>query len=152
MIAALSAADQRRRRTDPVETATPRSSHFASLLPSNITITRSSPLLQAKQASQPLPLKKGARTPLTKHRTSRYLNNRVEQDHRGIKGRYRPMRGFKCVRSAARFCRVYDELRNFLRPAPIIVSPSLPITAACMSSVLPQRRSAFWQPRNPASP
>src|SRR3954464_838419 len=66
MIAALSAADQRRRRTDPVETATPRSSHFASLLPSNITITRSSPLLQAKQASQPLPLKKGARTPLTK--------------------------------------------------------------------------------------
>src|SRR3954469_21618795 len=67
MIAALSAADQRRRRTDPVETATPRSSHFASLLPSNITITRSSPLLQAEQASQPLPLKKGARTPLTTH-------------------------------------------------------------------------------------
>ena len=53
-----------------------------------------------------------------RHRTSRYLNNRLEQDHRGIKGRYRPMRGFKCVRSAARFCRGYDELRNFLRPSP----------------------------------
>ena len=39
-----------------------------------------------------------------------------EQDHRGIKGRYRPMRGFKCPRSAARFCCAYDELRNFLRP------------------------------------
>jgi putative transposase len=52
-----------------------------------------------------------------KHRTSRYLTNRLEQDHRGIKGRYRPMRGFKCVRSAMRFCRGYDELRNFLRPA-----------------------------------
>jgi putative transposase len=51
-----------------------------------------------------------------RHRTSRYLNNRLEQDHRGIKGRYRPMRGFKCSRSAARFCRSYDELRNFLRP------------------------------------
>jgi putative transposase len=50
-----------------------------------------------------------------RHRTSRYLNNRLEQDHRGIKGRYRPMRGFKCPRSAARFCRGYDELRNFLR-------------------------------------
>src|SRR3954469_19662805 len=50
-----------------------------------------------------------------RHRTSRYLNNRLEQDHRGIKGRYRPMRGFKCSRSAARFCRAYDELRNFLR-------------------------------------
>ena len=26
------------------------------------------------------------------------------------------MRGFKCPRSAARFCRAYDEVRNFLRP------------------------------------
>ena len=50
-----------------------------------------------------------------RHRTSRYLNNRLEQDHRGIKGRYRPMKGFKCPRSAARFCRGHDELRNFLR-------------------------------------
>jgi putative transposase len=51
-----------------------------------------------------------------RHRTSRYLNNRLEQDHRGLKGRYRPMRGFKCPRSAARFCRGHDELRNALRP------------------------------------
>ncbi len=50
------------------------------------------------------------------HRTSRYLNNHLEQDHRGIKGRYRPMRGFKSVPSARRFCRAYDEVRNFLRP------------------------------------
>ncbi|MBV8712236.1 MAG: hypothetical protein JOY56_10680 [Solirubrobacterales bacterium] len=33
-----------------------------------------------------------------------------------MKGRHRPMRGFKCPRSAARFCRGHDELRNFLRP------------------------------------
>ena len=51
-----------------------------------------------------------------RHRTSAYLNNRLEQDHRGIKGRYRSMRGFKCARSAARFCQAYDELRNVLRP------------------------------------
>jgi putative transposase len=50
-----------------------------------------------------------------RHRTSRYLNNRLEQDHRGLKGRCRPMRGFQCPRSAARFCRGHDELRNFLR-------------------------------------
>ncbi len=58
------------------------------------------------------------RTELSKgvrHRTRTYLNNRLEQDHRGIKGRYRSMRGFKCPRSAARFCRAYDELRHFLR-------------------------------------
>ena len=47
-----------------------------------------------------------------RHWTSHYMNNWIEQDRRGIKGRYRPMRGFKCPRSAARFCRGYDELRN----------------------------------------
>jgi putative transposase len=51
-----------------------------------------------------------------RHRTSRYLNDRLEQDHRGLKGRYRPMHGFKCPRSAARFCRGHDELRSYLRP------------------------------------
>jgi putative transposase len=50
-----------------------------------------------------------------RHRVSQYLNNRLEQDHRGVKGRYGPMRGFKCPRSAGRFCRGHDELRNFLR-------------------------------------
>lgn len=50
-----------------------------------------------------------------RHRTSAYLNNRLEQDHRGIKGRYRSMRGFGSVASAGRFCRGHDELRSFLR-------------------------------------
>jgi len=49
------------------------------------------------------------------HRTNTYLNNRLEQDHRGIKGRIRCMRGFGSVASAGRFCRGHDELRNFLR-------------------------------------
>jgi putative transposase len=50
-----------------------------------------------------------------RHRTSVYLNDRLERDHRGIKGRCRPMRGFGSVASAGRFCRGYDELRSFLR-------------------------------------
>ena len=50
------------------------------------------------------------------HRTSAYKNNRLEQDHRGIKGRTRCMRGFKSFAAAQWFCRSYDELRNFLRP------------------------------------
>jgi putative transposase len=49
------------------------------------------------------------------HRDSQYLNNRLEQDHRGVRGSYDPMRGFKCPRSAGEFCRAYDELRNLLR-------------------------------------
>jgi putative transposase len=50
------------------------------------------------------------------HRTSAFKNNGLEQDHRGVKGRIRCMRGFKSFVSADRFCRSYDELRNFLRP------------------------------------
>lgn len=49
------------------------------------------------------------------HRNNPYLNNRLEQDHRGIKQRYYPMRGFGCFTSAARFCRAFDELRQFFR-------------------------------------
>jgi transposase-like protein len=52
-----------------------------------------------------------------RHRTNAYLNNRLEQDHRGIKGRIRCMRGFKSHDTAARFCREHGELRNLLRPS-----------------------------------
>jgi len=49
------------------------------------------------------------------HRTNVYLNSGLEQDHRGIKGRIRCMRGLKEHNAADRFCREHDELRNFLR-------------------------------------
>jgi hypothetical protein len=49
------------------------------------------------------------------HRTSPYPNNRLEQDHRGIKGRIRCMRGFKIHYAAARFCREHGEFPNLLR-------------------------------------
>ncbi len=49
------------------------------------------------------------------HRTSRYLNNRLEQDHRGVKQRYYPMRGFGNVTAAGRFCRAYEEQRQYFR-------------------------------------
>ena len=51
------------------------------------------------------------------HRTNQYLNNLIEQDHRGVKSRYEPMKGFGAFKSADRFCRAHDELRNFYRPA-----------------------------------
>jgi putative transposase len=49
------------------------------------------------------------------HRTNASLNNRLEQDHRGIKQRYYPMRGFGSFTSASRFCRAFDEVRQFFR-------------------------------------
>ena len=49
------------------------------------------------------------------HRTSRYKNNRIEQDHRGVKQRYYPMRGFGAFDSAARFCAAFEEQRQYFR-------------------------------------
>jgi hypothetical protein len=40
----------------------------------------------------------------------------IEQDHRGIKQRYRPTCGFKAFTTAARFCRTFDEIRALFRP------------------------------------
>jgi putative transposase len=47
------------------------------------------------------------------HRTNRSLNNRLEQDHRGIKQRSYPMCGFGSLASASRFCRAFEEARQF---------------------------------------
>ncbi len=52
--------------------------------------------------------------PAVQHRTSRYMNNRIEQDHRGIKQRHYPLRGFGSFEAAARFCSAHDELRDYL--------------------------------------
>jgi putative transposase len=49
------------------------------------------------------------------HRCNRYLNNRLEQDHRGIKQRYYPTRGSGSVAEASRLCRAFDEVRQFFR-------------------------------------
>ena len=72
------------------------------------------------------------------HRQSRYLNNRIEQDHRAIKQRYYPMLGFGCMESAKRFCSAFDELRPYLRIRP---RPGEPVS-------LSERRRVFlarWQ-------
>jgi hypothetical protein len=39
----------------------------------------------------------------------------MEQDHRGVKQRYYPMRGFGNFDAAARFCSAYDEQRDYFR-------------------------------------
>ncbi len=54
------------------------------------------------------------------HQQSRYLNNRIEQDHRAIKQRYYPMLGFGRMESAKRFCAAFEELRQYLRIRPPI--------------------------------
>ena len=56
--------------------------------------------------------------PEVQHRTSRYKNNRIEQDHRSVKQRYYPMRGFGAFASAAHFCTAFEEQRQYFRAVP----------------------------------
>lgn len=51
----------------------------------------------------------------TLHRDVKYKNNIIEQDHRGIKSRYKVMKGFKSIFCALIFCTVFEELRQFFR-------------------------------------
>jgi putative transposase len=74
------------------------------------------------------------------HRTNRYLNNRLEQDHRGIKQRYYPMRGFGSVASASRFCRAFDEVRQFFR---VRTTMKQPVSLAQQREVFRQRLEAL---------
>ena len=53
--------------------------------------------------------------PAAAHRCSRYKNNRIEQDHRGVKQRYYPLRGFGSFTSAARCCSAFEEQRQYSR-------------------------------------
>jgi transposase-like protein len=88
-------------------------------------------------------------------RTSRDLKNRLEQDHRGSKGRYRPMRDFKCPKSAARFCRGYDEVTTscaaFSAPTPATTNTSLRLAAGCSTSAAPRLCWPSWKPRSGTS-
>jgi DDE domain len=76
-----------------------------------VALPRPTPRLPAARAGRTVTSNNPARP--ANHLTLT-LNNRLEQDHRGVKGRCRPVLGFKSVRSARRYCHGHDELRNFL--------------------------------------
>jgi transposase-like protein len=62
------------------------------------------------------------------HRCPPYLNNRLEQDHRGIKQRYYPMRSFGSFEAASRFCRAFDAQRQYFRLRPAMGQPLPPLS------------------------
>ena len=53
--------------------------------------------------------------PKVEHRCGAYLNRRIERDHRGVNQRYYPMLGFGALASAQRFCRAFEEVRQYFR-------------------------------------
>ena len=51
----------------------------------------------------------------TKHRDSKYMNNRIEQDHRAVKSRLSVTKGLKSIFCALVFCTAFEEIRRFFR-------------------------------------
>ena len=96
--------------------------------------TKPKVVITDKHASYPKAIRKtlGRRV---EHRQSKYLNNRLAQDHRGIKQRIAPMGGFKRFESAKRFCSAYDEQRTYFRYRAYADEP-VPLW---------KQRSLFWQ-------
>jgi transposase-like protein len=74
-----------------------------------------------------------------RHHDSQYLNNRLEQDHRGIKGRYGPMRGFSAHDRPANSVVPTTNCATFSIPALEQISKFLPPTAGSTSFAAPQR-------------
>ena len=75
------------------------------------------------------------------HRCNAYLNRRIEQDHRGVKQRYYPMLGFGAFHSAQRFCRAFEEVRQYFRPRRKTKAGDLTGSASaavCFASTSPQ--------------
>lgn len=51
----------------------------------------------------------------TKHRDVKFMNNIIEQNHRGIKSRYKVMKNFKSPFCALIFCTGFEEIRQHFR-------------------------------------
>ena len=64
--------------------------------------------------------------PAAEHRCSKYLNNGLEREHQFLKGRVRPMRRFKTMATAHRFCQGHAWVRNLSRGFSDLVSDEPP--------------------------
>lgn len=62
--------------------------------------------------------------PTVTHRTARYANNLLEQGHRTVKQRIRPLLGCQRFDSMARFGHAHDEVHNILRCQPVGQRPA----------------------------
>ena len=67
------------------------------------------------------------------HRANRYLNNGLEQDHRGLKGRCRPMLGFKCPDQRLGSVKAMTSCATTFALVPAANSMFPPSSAACGS-------------------
>ena len=89
-------------------------------------------------------------------RCNQSWNNRIEQDHRAVKQRSRPMLGFGSFASAVRCCSAFDALRQDVRvrqrrgeQVPLAEQRRLFVTR--WRSLIAERQAASWAPRGNAS-
>ena len=87
-----------------------------------------------------------------RHRCNQSLTNRIEQDHRAVKQRSRPMLGFGGIASAVRCCSAFDELRQDCRVrqrrgAQVPLAEQRRLFAARWRSLIAERQAASWAPR-----
>jgi transposase-like protein len=73
--------------------------------------------------------------PPVAHETGKAVQQRIERDHQYLKGRLRPMRGFKTLAGARLICRAHAFLRNLRRQFYEFGDAAGPATMAAESSL-----------------
>jgi DDE domain len=83
---------------------------------------------------------------LVRHRMNVYLNNRLEQDYRGIKDRYRSLRGSRASRQPDDFVVRSMSFGVFCAFDPSITNMSPPLAADCAGSATRSLSSGSSKP------
>jgi IS6 family transposase len=76
--------------------------------------------------------RKGELKETVRHRTSKYLNNRIEADHGALKRLIRPTRGFQSMKTAYATIKGFEVMRMIRRRHCILINPGS--QAKCASS------------------
>jgi transposase-like protein len=84
------------------------------------------------------------------HRCSMYLNRWIEQDNRGVKQRYYPMLGFGAFHSPQRFCRAFEEMRQYIRPP--AQKKAIRFTRTLQTTILLRKYKRWSRCSSPPSP
>ena len=87
-----------------------------------------------------------------RHRCNQSWNNRIEQDHRAVKQRSRPMLGFGSFASAVRCCSAFDALRQDCRVRQrrgeqVPLAEQRRLFVPRWRSLIAERQAAEWAPR-----
>ena len=69
--------------------------------------------------------RKGELKDTVQHRTSRYLNNRIEADHGALKRLIRPTRGFQSMKTAYATIKGFEVMRMIRRRHCILIEPGV---------------------------